>query len=143
MGDEKYHAKLVREKRKRALDEFAKRRYTTVGVLALRAVVEAVDACVSRKKLHFHTSPRTAQVERSRWLKKEFPELTKPFNTLWSTYGYFRSSRHSLGYKRAPIYLAWWWRFPTPGYGDRAAKAIDAMENILDVLQRKTGIRFK
>jgi len=143
MGNEEYHAKLVREKRKCALDEFANRRYTTVGVLALRAVVEAVDACASRKKLHFHTSPRTAQAERSRWLKKEFPELTKPFNTLRGTYKYFQSSRRSLGYKRAPIYLAWWWRFPTPEYSDRAATAIDAMNKILDGLQKKTGIRFK
>jgi hypothetical protein len=143
MGNEEYHAKLVREKRKRALNEFANRRYTTVGVLALRAVVEAVDACASRKKLHFHTRPRTAQAERSRWLKKEFPELTKPFNALQGTYKYFRSPRHSLGYMLAPIYLAWWWRFPIPEHGNRAAKAIDAMEKILDVLQKKTGIRFK
>jgi len=143
MGNEEYHAKLVREKRKRALGEFANRRYTTVGVLALRAVVEAVDARASRKKLHFHTSPRTAQAERSRWLKKEFPALTKPFNTLRGTHKYFQSSRNSLGFKRAPIYLAWWWRFQTPEHGDRAAKAIDAMEKILDVLQKKTRIRFK
>ena len=59
MGDEKYHAKLAREKRKRALNELVNRRYTTVGVLALRAVEEAVDACASRKKLHFHANPKT------------------------------------------------------------------------------------
>jgi hypothetical protein len=143
MGDEKYHAKLAREKRKRAIDEFVNRRYTTVGVLALRAVVEAVDACASRKKLHFHDRPGTAQAERARWLKKNFPKLTRPFNTIRGTYEYFRSPRQSLGYARAPIYLAWWWRFPTPEHGDRATKAIDAMEKIFDALQKKTEIKFK
>jgi len=142
MGNEAYHAKLAREKKRLALDEFAHHRYTTVGVLALRAVVEALDACASRKKLHFHTNQRTAQAERSGWLKKEFPELTKPFNTLLSTYEYFRSPRHSLGYERASIYLAWW-RFQTPEHGDREKTTIDAMEKILDVLQKKTKIRFK
>jgi len=143
MGDEKYHAKLAKEKRKLALNEFANRRYTTVGVLALRAVVEAVDACASRKKLHFHDHPGTAQAERAGWLKKNFPELTKPFKTVQGSYEYFRSPRQSLGYERAPIYLAWWWRFPIPEHGNRATKTIDAMEKILDVLQKKTGIEFR
>jgi len=143
MGDQRYHAKLAREKRKRALNELANRRYTTVGVLALRAVEEAVDACASRKKLHFHANPKTAHVKRSKWLKKEFPELAKPFNTLWSAYKYFRSPKHLLGYERAPIYLAWWWKFPILEHGRRAANAADAMEKILGVLQKKTGIKFK
>ena len=143
MGDEKYHAKLAKEKRKRALNELANRRYTTVGVLALRAVEEAVDAYASRKKLHFHANPKTAHVKRSKWLKKEFPELAKPFNTLRGTYKYFRSPRHLLGYERVPIYLAWWWRFPSPEHGRRAANAAEAMEKILDVLQKETGIGFK
>jgi len=143
MGDEKYHANLAKEKRKRALNEFASQRHTTVGVLALRAVIEAVDACASRKKLHFHAHPRTAQAKRAKWLRNNFPGLAKPFTTLLDTYEYFRSPRHSLGYARAPIYLAWWWRFPTSEHLDRASKAIDAMEEILDVLQKKTGIGFK
>lgn len=143
MGDEEYHAKQAKEKRERALNEFAAQRHTTVGVLALRAVIEAVDACASRKKLHFHAHPRTAQTKRTRWLRNNFPGLAKPFTTLLDTYEYFRSPGHSLGYARAPIYLAWWWRFPTPEYDDRAAKAIEAMEKILDVMQKKTGIEFK
>jgi len=143
MGDEKYHAKLAREKRKRAINELDNRRYTTVGVLALRSVLEAIDACASRKKLHFHSNPKTARARRKKWLKKNFPKLTKPFDTLWEVYEYFQNHRHALGYERAPIYLAGWWRFPTREHGVRATKAVDAMENILNALQKKTGIQFK
>jgi hypothetical protein len=143
MGDEKYHAKLAREKRTRSLNELVNRRYATVAILALRSVEEAVDACASRKKLHFHADPKTAHAKRGKWLKKEYPELAKPFNTLRGTYEYFRSHRHLLGYERVPIFLAWWWRFPTPEYGRRAANAAEAMEKILDVLQKETGIKFK
>jgi hypothetical protein len=143
MGDEKYHAKLAREKRERAINELDNRRHTTVGVLALRAVEEAVDACASRKKIHFHAHPKTARAKRNKWLKENFPELTKSFDTLREAYEYFRSPRHALGHERAPIYLAWWWRFPTREHSVRATKAVEAMEDILNVLQKKTGIRFK
>lgn len=143
MGDEKYHAKLAREKRKRANNELNKRRYTTVGVLALRAVEEAGDACASKKELHFHTNLKTARAKRNKWLKENFPELKKSFNTLREVYEYFRSPRHAVGYGRAPIYLAWWWKFPTREHSVRARKAVEAMEDTLNALQKKTGIRFK
>ncbi|KUO41298.1 MAG: hypothetical protein AVW06_01405 [Hadesarchaea archaeon DG-33-1] len=143
MGDEKYHAKLARERRERAINELGNRRHTTVGVLALRAVEEALDACASREKIHFHSHPKTARVKRNKWLNENFPELTKSFETLLEAYEYFRSPRHALGYERAPIYLVWWWRFPTREHSVRATKAVEAMENNLNVLQRKSGIRFK
>jgi hypothetical protein len=142
MGDEKYHAKLAREKRKRAINELDHRRYSTVGVLALRAVEEAVDACTSRKKLHFHSNLKTARAKRKKWLKENFPKLAKPFDELWGAYEYFRNPRHAVGHGRAEIYLAWWWR-PSREHGVGATKAVEAMEDILNALQRKTGIRFK
>ena len=143
MGDAKYHAKLAREKRKRAINELDHRRYTTVGVLALRAVEEAVDACASKKKLHFHSNPKTARAKRKKWLRENFPKLTKPFDELLGAYKYFRSPRHAVGYGRAAIYLAGWWGFPTREHSVGATKAGEAMKNILNALQKKTGILFK
>ena len=71
------------------------------------------------------------------------PRAGKTLQNIRGTYEYFRSPRHLLGYERAPIYLAWWWRFPSPEHGRRAANAAEAMEKILDVLQKETGIGFK
>ena len=122
MGDEKYHAKLAGEKRAGAADEFAKGRYTNVGDLTLKAVEQAVEACASRENLHFHIDPKSAHAKRSDWLKRKFPELSKSFVALWGIYAV-------LGYGGMD--------------GERAKKAIEEMERILDVLQSKTGIGFK
>lgn len=122
MGDEKHHSLLAKEKRAGAVHEFSGRRYTNVGDLALKAVEQAIEACASRENLHFHTQPRSAHAKRGEWLKRNFPELAKPFNTLWGLYG-------DLGYNGLN--------------GERAEKAIEEMERILDVIQGKTGIKFK
>lgn len=122
MGDEKHHSKLAREKRAGTIDELKKKRYTNVGDLALKAVEQAIEACASREKLHFHVHPRSAHANRGEWIKKNFPELAEPFDKLWGVY-------MDLGYDGLD--------------GERAEKATEAMERILDVLQRKTGIRFK
>jgi hypothetical protein len=121
LGDETHHAELAKEKRAGAVDEFKKGRYTNVGDLALKAVEQAVEACASREKLHFHTRSRTAHAERARWLKSNFPELARAYNTLWGIYA-------DLGYNGLN--------------GERAEKAIEVMEEILDALERKTGIGF-
>jgi hypothetical protein len=122
LGDEIRHAELVREKRAGAIDEFEKGRYTNVGDLALKAAEQAVEACASRENLHFHTRSKTAHAERARWLRSNFPELAKAYGALWGIYA-------DLGYDGLD--------------GERAEKAIEVMEEILDVLERKTGIRFK
>lgn len=122
MGDENHHAKLAREKRKGAEDELIKGRHTNVGDLALKAAEQAIEACASREDIHFHIHPRSAHAERSKWLKKNFPELAKSFDELWGVY-------MDLGYDGLN--------------GERAEKAIKAMGRILNVLQGKTGIRFK
>ena len=122
MGDHAHHSSLAREKRAGAIHEFSSRRYTNVGDLALKAVEQAIEACASRENLHFHTQPRSAHAKRSEWVKKNFSKLAEPFDALWGVY-------MDLGYDGLD--------------GERARKAIEAMERILDVLQRETGIRFK
>lgn len=142
MGEEEYHANLAKEKRNRAIKEFASRRYTTVGVLALAAVSEAVDACASKENIHFDSDQGNILAKRGEWLKKNFPDLAESFKTLLETHEFFRSPKHSLEFSRAPVYLTWWFRFPNPEYAKLAEKAIDAMEKIFDALHKKTGIEF-
>lgn len=142
MGEEDYHAKLAKEKRNRALKEFASRRYTTVGVLALAAVSEALDACASRENIHFDSEPGTALAKRGEWLNKNFPDLAESFKTLLEIYEFFRNPKHSVEFSRAPVYLTWWFRFPNPEYANLAEKAVAAMEKIFDALHKKTGIEF-
>jgi hypothetical protein len=142
MGEEDYHANLAKEKRNRAIKEFASRRYTTVGILALAAVSEAVDACASRENIHFDAEPRTAFSKRGEWLNKNFPDLAEHLKTVADTYEFFRNPKHALEFSRAPVYLTWWFRFPNPEYAKLAEKAIDAMEKIFDALHKKTGIEF-
>jgi hypothetical protein len=142
MGEEDYHANLAKEKRNRAIKEFASRRYTTVGVLALTAVSEAVEACASRENINFGSDPKTALSKKGEWLSKNFEDLADPFKTLLETYEFFRNPKHSMEFARAPVYLTWWFRFPNPEYANLAEKAIDAMEKIFDALHKKTGIEF-
>jgi hypothetical protein len=142
MGEEEYHANLAKEKRNRAIKEFASRRYTTVGVLALAAVSEAVDACASRENIHFDSETGTTLSKRGEWLNKNFPDLSESLKTVVDTYEFFRNPKHSLEFSRAPVYLTWWFRFPNPEYANLAEKAIDAMEKIFDELHKKTGIEF-
>ena len=122
MGNEEHHAKLAGEKREGAKEELVRRRYTNVGDLSLKAVEQAIEACASREGLHFHTHPRTAHAKRSEWMKEKFPELAKSFDALWGIYA-------DLGYDGLD--------------GERAERAVKEMGRILDVLQRKTRIRFK
>lgn len=122
MGDEAHHSWLAREKREAALDEFEKGRYTVVGDLALKAVEQAIEAAAARTGMHFHVSPRTAHAERTRWAKESFPEVAADLDVVWGAYG-------DLGYDGLD--------------GNRAREAVEAMERILDGVERRTGIRFR
>jgi len=122
LGNDEHHARIAREKRSGALDEFSKKRYTNVADLALKAVEQAIEAAASKENLHFHKDPRSAHYKRSMWLKKNFPQVASYIDILWGIYGL-------LGYNGIN--------------GERAKKAIEAMERILDEIQRKTGIRLK
>jgi len=122
MGDARYHARIAKEKRAGAKDEFKKRRFTNVADLALKAVEQAIEAAASGRGLHFHQNPRSAHMERAAWLKGTFPELGPTYDLLWGSYGL-------LGYDGID--------------GDRAKAVMGSMEAILDEIGSKTQIRLR
>lgn len=122
MGDLEHHRRLAKEKRDAAIEEYDKGRWTVVGDLTIKAVEQAIEALASLENLHFHMKPRSAHANRIAWIKEKFPDLSKYVDMLWGTYG-------ALGYEGID--------------GERAKKALEAMEVILNGLERETGIRFK
>jgi len=122
MSDVEIHVKAAREKRLAALEEFDKNRYMVVGDLAIKTVEEAIEASAALEGKHFHLDPRSAHSSRLRWVKERFPSLSKDVDELWGAYG-------ALGYEGIN--------------GERAKKAIDAMERVLNEIERETHIRFK
>jgi len=122
MGDTDYHARITKEKRAGAIDEFRKRRFSNVADLALKAVEQAIEAAASRDDLHFHKDPRSAHMERATWLKRTFPELGPTYDLLWGSYGL-------LGYDCID--------------GERAEKVVESMEVILNGIESKTGIGLR
>ena len=122
MSDVEIHVRAVREKRLAALEEFEKRRFMVVGDLAIKAVEQAIEALAALEGKHFHLRPRSAHAERMRWIKERFPSLSKDVDELWGAYG-------ALGYEGID--------------GDRARKAVDAMERVLVEIEREARVRFK
>jgi len=121
MGDQAHHSRVAKEKREAALDEYAKRRYTAVGDLTIKAVEQAIEAAASMHGIHFHLSPKTAHAERTKWAKQNFPEATGDLDMVWGVYG-------DLGYDGLN--------------GKRAREAIEAMERIMNGIGNRTGLRF-
>jgi len=122
MSDVEIHVKAAREKRLAALEEFDKKRYIVVGDLAIKTVEQAIEASAALEGRHFHLHPRSAHSNRLRWIKEKSPSLSKDVDELWGAYG-------TLGYEGIN--------------GERAKRAIDAMERVLNEIERKTQIRFK
>jgi len=122
MGDTSHHSRLAREKREAALDEFRKGRYTVVGDLSLKAVEQAIEAAAAKSDKHFHISPRTAHAERVKWTKAVFPQVAADLDVIWGAYG-------DLGYDGLD--------------GKRAKEAIDAMERILNEIEKRTKLRIR
>jgi len=122
VSDVEIHVKAAREKRLAALDEFEKRRYMVVGDLAIKTVEQAIEALTALEGRHFHLHPRSAHSNRMRWIKEKFPSLSKDVDELWGAYG-------ALGYEGID--------------GDRAKKAIGAMERVLSEIEREARVRFK
>jgi len=122
VNDVEVHVRAVREKRVAALEEFEKGRFMVVGDLAIKAVEQAIEALATLEGKHFHLRPRSAHAERMRWIKERFPSLSKDVDELWGAYG-------ALGYEGID--------------GDRAKKAVDAMERVLVEIEREARVRFK
>jgi len=122
MSDVEIHVKAAREKRSAALEEFDKGRYMVVGDLAMKTVEQAIEASAALERKHFHLHPRSAHSNRLRWIKEKFPSLSKDVDELWGAYG-------ALGYEGVN--------------GERAKKVINAMERVLDEIEREAHIRFK
>lgn len=122
MSDVEIHVRATREKRLATLDEFGKKRYMVVGDLAIKTVEQAIEALAALENKHFHLHPRSGHSSRMRWIKEKFPLLSKDVDELWGAYG-------ALGYEGID--------------GERARKAVEAMERVLDELGKGTPVRFK
>jgi len=121
MDDSGFHIRLVKEKREGALREFSAGAYSNVADLALKAVEQAIEAVAAKRDIHFHVRPRTAHVERRRWVRENFPQVLDCLRILWDAYG-------RLGYGGID--------------GERAERAIEAMESALDEIGKNFGIEF-
>lgn len=119
MGDMAHHAKLAEENFKGALEELTNKRFSNVGLLALRALEQMVEACAVKEGLHFHEYPRTAHKNRRNWLKTHHPDLVEIWDQLWGIYG-------ALGYGGLN--------------GERAKEATHILKNVLTELGRREKI---
>jgi len=121
MDDSDFHVNLAKEKRSGALREFSAGAYSNTSDLALKAVEQAIEAVAAKDDIHFHVRPRTAHLERRRWVSEHIPQVLYFLSILWDAYG-------RLGYGGVD--------------GDRAKKAVEAMEEALNEIGRSTGIKF-
>lgn len=71
---------------------------------------------------HFHTTPRTAHKNRILWIKEKLPAVSQDLDELWAAYGV-------LGYEGIN--------------GERAEKAISAMERVFDEIERKAKVSLR
>lgn len=120
--DLEFHVRAAQEKRLATLDEYEKKRNSVVGDLSIKAVEQAIEVLAATEGKHFHITPRSAHSNRIRWIKEKFPYLSKDLDELWGAYG-------ALGYEGIN--------------GERALKAISAMERVFDEIERATKIRLK
>ncbi|MFQ6074278.1 MAG: hypothetical protein ACE5KC_03560 [Candidatus Bathyarchaeia archaeon] len=121
MDDSAFHVKLAKEKREGALREFSMGAYSNTADLTLKAVEQAIEAVAARDGVHFHVRPRTAHVERRKWVSKNLPQVLEFLRIVWDAYG-------RLGYGGAD--------------GERARKAVEAMEDALNEISKATEIKF-
>jgi len=121
MDDSDFHIRLAKEKRMGALREFSAGAYSNTSDLALKAVEQAIEAVAAKRDIHFHIRPRTAHVERRSWVSEHIPQVLDFLRFLWDAYG-------RLGYGGVD--------------GDRAKRAIEAMEEALNEIGESAGIEF-
>jgi len=121
MDDSAFHIRLAKEKRGGALREFSFGAYSNSADLALKAVEQAIESVAAKTNIHFHVRPRTAHMERRNWVRENLPEVLDYLSVLWDAYG-------RLGYGGTD--------------GDRARKAIEAMEKALNEISKGFGIEL-
>jgi hypothetical protein len=121
MDDSDFHIQLAKEKRQGALREFSAEAYSNTADLALKAVEQAIEAVAAKRDVHFHVHPRTAHAERRNWVSENLPQVLNFLKVLWDAYG-------RLGYGGSD--------------GDRAKKAVEAMESALNEIGNAAGIKF-
>jgi hypothetical protein len=121
MDDSAFHIKLAKEKREGAYREFSLGAYSNTADLALKAVEQAIEAAAAKHGIHFHVRPRSAHTERRKWVSKNLPRVLEFLRIVWDAYG-------RLGYGGVD--------------GERARRAIEAMEDALNEISRATGIKF-
>ncbi len=117
--DTALHVKLCREKADAAREELGKDREAVVGDLSVKAVEQAIEAAASLEGLHFHAEPRRAHSARMRWAKSRYDGIANDLDELWGAYG-------ALGYEGLD--------------GDRARKAVAAMERVIRRIARESNL---
>jgi len=122
MGDTQLHTNIVFENMEGSLEELKNRRFSNVGLLALRALEQMIEACAVKEGLHFHEHPRTAHKNRRNWLKAHHPDLLESWDQLWGIYG-------ALGYGGLD--------------GERAKQALAILKRCLTELSRREKIAIR
>ncbi len=106
---------------KGAINELRNRRFSNVGLLALRALEQMIEACAAKENLHFHEHPKTAHRNRRSWLRDRHPDLLSAWDELWGIYG-------ALGYGGVN--------------GGRAERALEVLKRCLTTLSRREGVKI-
>jgi len=105
-----------------ATEELRNRRFTNVGLLSLRAFEQMIEACAAKESLHFHEAPKTAHMNRRRWLETHHPDLLETWDELWGIYA-------ALGYGGMD--------------GDRAEEVATVLRSALTELSSREKIAIK
>jgi len=121
MSKTKEHAKIAIENLAGVMDEYNAARYSNVGLLAVRALEQMVEACAAKENLHFHEHPRVAHRDRREWLRSHHPDLVKEWDALWLMYG-------TLGYGGVN--------------GGKAREALRISERVVKELARREEIEL-
>ena len=121
MGDANHHVAIAEENLKGASDELKNRRFSNVGLLALRALEQMIEACIAKVNLHFHEHPRRAHRNRRNWLRTNHPDLLYAWDELWGIYG-------ALGYGGLN--------------GERAEQAVKIVSRAVRELSRREAIEI-
>src|SRR5436853_192218 len=95
-GDSELHVRICKEKAAAAKDELERGRDSVVGDLAVKAVEQAVEAAASLEDLHFHTEPRRAHAERTKWAKRKIPGISSDLDAVFAATGPMNLNIHAI-----------------------------------------------